>query len=108
MPIVQNNDLAPIVTEILQETGVLPVRDKFLASLEVNGITIDALARILVGLLVSGKESTRLKALQMALSAYGIELQPKIESSQNVVVNINVQGNLQQNQLFSPERKLAL
>lgn len=108
MPIVQNSDLAPIVTEILQDTGIIPVREKFVTSLEVNGITIDALAKILVNLLISGKESTRLKALQMALAAYGVELQPKIESSNNVVVNINVNGNLQQNQLFAPERKLAL
>ena len=99
-------DLSGIVTEVLQESGVLPPRQKFTNALENNGVTIESLAQVLAYLILSGKESTKLRALQLALSSYGIEIQPRLqESSQQVTVNINVNGNLQQNQLFAPERK---
>jgi hypothetical protein len=94
------------VTEVLQEAGILSAPDKFTASLESQGISIEALAKIMAHLLTNGKEGTRLRALQMALAAYGIDIQPKQqESSKTITVNIQVQGDLNQNQLFAPERK---
>lgn len=102
MPLTMN--VPAIVTEVLQETGVLPAREQFTNALETNGVNVESLAKVLAYLIISGKESTKLKALQMALSAYGIELQsPKVEDSRSITVNIQVNGNLQNN-LFAPER----
>jgi hypothetical protein len=93
-----------IVDEVLVDAGILPPREQFSQSLEISGVTIDMLAQILADLLMNGKESTRLKALQLALAAKGINIQPAFENSPaGITVNINV-GNNNLNALFAPER----
>ncbi|MGQ9845877.1 MAG: hypothetical protein ACUVQP_00030 [Bacteroidales bacterium] len=107
MPLPVQN-LNQIVNEVLEEAGVIPPKTEFSNSLQRSGVTIENLAAVLADLLYNGKENTRLRALQLALAAYGIDLQPKTEFNlgNQIVVNLKVTGNFQENNLFSPERKL--
>jgi hypothetical protein len=100
------NILNAAVETALEREGVIPKKDTAIAALDANSCDIYSLATYLANLCMTGKDSVRLKALQMAFAVHGIELNKVEVAHAAPVINFQIKtdGALNLNQLFAPER----
>jgi hypothetical protein len=108
LPIQHSSSIEEAVHSVLEKAGVLVPKEKFSQALESNGITIDQLAAQLSTLIYTAREGTRLKALEIALAAHGIELrESKITpEAPTIIFNISTGDVQSTNMMFAPVREI--
>lgn len=98
--------LGDAVEQVLEKTGVLSPRDKVQRALDQAGMDVESLATHLASLILTSKDSTKLKAILNAFEMQGVATRLEETQSKTPVINFNIQSETGVNiqNLFNPER----
>ena len=103
---ISTEEVTKAVTAVLIDNKVIPKRTSALEAFEDAGCDVRMLATQLATLVLTARDSTRLKAIITGFNLHGINLTPELGAQVPDII-FNIEGdNAQVNQMFAPERKI--
>ena len=98
--------ISQAVEQVFEETGILTARDKVQRALDASGMDVESLATHLASLILTSKDSVKLKAILNAFEMQGVATRLEDSTSKSPTINFNIHSDTEvkiQN-LFNPER----